>query len=520
MSALKLFPTALAATAGLWCGAAESSGFDWTINKSCAQYVRIENNMLTVDVPHGVTNVCAYATAEIDLSDWMFSMLEAEVMCKAERLERSPRPHRGLKVSLFYFDTSREFQRMRYPNAAAVPQDGGFDWQPLRLSVLFGENPPGTDPKPRLVLGLQQTPGRAIFDLSTFKCRKASPPFPRQDNDYQIKYPEHVLKRGAMRGVMCRGLCRNTEQDVEDLKNYGANLLRLHMNGFTQYVKKHGLKGTLDDWNAWLRMNMDHAEEVLGWLEKRNMMMVLDMHNPPLRTPESRSTVHEKGECADRFVSAWEEIARRFNGRKGLYGYDLINEPAQYGTALPDCDYWNLQRRAAEAIRKIDPEATIIVAANEYSASHAFLYLRALEMDNVIYQVHFYKPFKYTHQGVNGAPRPQKGSEMGYPERARGWTKDYLRECLKPVVDFQRRHGAKIFVGEFSASIYSPGAGRYLSDCIDLFEEYGWDWTYHAFREAIWWDVESVPTENPGERCPNRVNDRFRALFEGFHRVR
>jgi hypothetical protein len=26
-------------------------------------------------------------------------------------------------------------------------------------------------------------------------------------------------------------------------------------------------------------------------------------------------------------------------------------------------------------------------------------------------------------------------------------------------------------------------AAGYLRDCIDLFEEYGWDWTYHAYRE-------------------------------------
>lgn len=507
----------LAASAGLWCGAAESSGFNWTIEKSCAKYVRIENNMLTVDVPHGVTNVCAYATAEIDLSDWMFSVLEAEVMCRVERLERSPRPFRGLRLSLFYFDTSWEYNRVRYPKADA-PEEGSFDWRKLKLTVLFGENPPGTDPKPRLVLGIQQTPGKAVFDLSTFKCERAKPLFPEKDNDYQVKYPDRVMNRGRMRGVMSRGMCRTTEQDIEDLANYGANLLRLHMNGFLKYVDRHRRQENLETWNDWLAENLNHAEQVLGWLEKRGMMMVLDQHNPPLRGEKSNSP-HEVKECADRFVSSWEEIARRFKGRKGIYGYDLFNEPRQYQRALPDCDYWNLQRRAAEAIRRVDPDATIIFAANEYSGTHAFSYLRALEMDNVIYQFHFYKPAKYTHQGVNGAQRPAKGTEMAYPDTAKGWTKDYLRECLQPVVDFRKRHGAKLFVGEFSASAYAPGAGQYISDCIDLFEEYGIDWTYHAFRQgSCWWDVESVPGEKEGTKVPNTDNDRFRALIGGFRR--
>ena len=31
------------------------------------------------------------------------------------------------------------------------------------------------------------------------------------------------------------------------------------------------------------------------------------------------------------------------------------------------------------------------------------------------------------------------------------------------------------------------GRDRHLRDCIDIFVEYGWDWTCHAFRE---WSVE------------------------------
>ena len=46
--------------------------------------------------------------------------------------------------------------------------------------------------------------------------------------------------------------------------------------------------------------------------------------------------------------------------------------------------------------------------------------------------------------------------------------KEKLRTWLKPVVEFQRRHNARIYVGEFSACIYAPGAGQYLRDCISL----------------------------------------------------
>ena len=138
-------------------------------------------------------------------------------------------------------------------------------------------------------------------------------------------------------------------------------------------------------------------------------------------------------------------------------------------------------------------------------------------MDNVIYEVHMYTPGWFTHQGANGAPRPAPGKELAYPNPERGVDKAKLREWLRPVVDFQRRHNARIFVGEFSASIFAPGAGRYLRDCISLFEEFGWDWTYHSFREARWWNVETVIDPATGKSVPNKDNDRFHALVDGFN---
>ena len=49
-----------------------------------------------------------------------------------------------------------------------------------------------------------------------------------------------------------------------------------------------------------------------------------------------------------------------------------------------------------------------------------------------------------------------------------------------------------VYVGEFSAVRWAPGnsAYRYLRDCIRIYERYGWDWAYHAWRESHVWSVE------------------------------
>jgi len=488
-----------------------AGGDGWTVSKGCAKYVRIEGDRLIVDVPPGVTNVCAYATKQIDLSDFAQCMLEARVRCRGENVVRDPRPARGIKLSLHY-DNPVGGGRC-YPFAAA-PEEGAFGWTNLELMVSFGEVPPA---KGSLVLGLQQTSGRVEFDLTSFSCGKAPPLFPLEDNSRQVRYPERIASLPRMRGVMGRGCCQNTEQDIEDLKNYGANLIRLQMNGFgADRPLKNGKAKTLADWDKWFAKNLDHAEEVLGWLEKRGMMMVLDLHNPPLKGYGKDGDVFYVQANADRLISAWREIAARFKGRKGIYGYDIMNEPWQNRRALPDCDYWNLQRRAAEAIREVDPDATIVIESNEWDSPGAFEYLKALDMDNVVYQVHMYRPGAFTHQGANGSARPSVERLLSYPNKEKGWDKDYLRRQLESVRKFQQRHNAKIYVGEFSACIYGPGAGQYLRDCISIFEEYGWDWTYHSFREALWWNVETVIDEATGKPVPNRDNDRFRALVDGF----
>ena len=87
--------------------------------------------------------------------------------------------------------------------------------------------------------------------------------------------------------------------------------------------------------------------------------------------------------------------------------------------------------------------------------------------------------------------------------------------------EFQLRHGAKIYCGEFSAVAWAPGADQYLRDCIDMFEEYGWDWSYHAFREWDGWSVEKTWTGREGDRdifVPDPDTPRRRALLDGFAR--
>ena len=132
-----------------------------------------------------------------------------------------------------------------------------------------------------------------------------------------------------------------------------------------------------------------------------------------------------------------------------------------------------------------------------------------------------YEPGSFTHQGVGweNMKKILDGSLKlrGYP----GWfdnfyyDKNELRKILKPIRDFQLKYNARIYMGEFSAIRFAPGAAQYIQDVIELFEEYGWDWSYHAFREWFNWSVEY--DENPHNNEPAKQDtERKKILLKYF----
>ena len=477
-----------------------------SLSWSLSRFAKIDGDILTVDVPPDCAKEGGSAIAMVDLTPIDAQCFSASVRCRGENISKPFEHWNGLKFQFEFRDVVTG--DTVYPNTRS--RLGSFPEETISVTVADAGS---RLESAKLTLGLQSSSGKVVFDLSTLRIRSGCDIFPTVNQDWQCKYPltvaEAAIHRGDIaprRGAMSPGRRDMTEDDFRTLAEWGATLLRYQMG--PRWDAKAPPDAALAAYLSDLDRRLDHLRDILPWARKYGVWIVVDLHSPPGGRTGSDMAMFYDQRWNEAFVEIWRKIARRFKGRPMIYGYDLVNEPKQSDRAL--CDYWNTQRRAAEAIREIDPDTPIIVEANGYAAASAFSYLSPLAMDNVIYQVHMYEPFAFTHQGIHKGFGPTV-----YPDEEKGWNREYLVKRLAPVREFQRRHGARILVGEFSAVAWAEGAERYLADLISIFNEYGWDWTYHAFRESPCWDVEKEGPSIP-KMVPVPDTPRKRALLDGF----
>lgn len=482
------------------------SGLVWRTHGSA----RIENGVLIAELDK-VGN--AYAQAEIDISAYDGKPYELCATVKAEGIADAPKTCLGYRFAVNYLDMSMGGNRT-WPGGQRIVGDYGPG------EVFFVDRTEKVRRKAFIQIGICSARGKVTCDLSSVRIREPQPLVPVRNAGYKVKYPERVKNLPRMRGVML-GNMRGDAWD--NLQAWGANLVRYQFA-----IRGTGPVTNFEAYAEGFRKNtakeLDSISATLDAAKTHGMKVVLDAHyacggtcskdaGDPLAWNGDWRIFHDK-RFAKLFAWSWQRIAERCKGRTDVvYGYDLMNEPHHTSPAIEGCDLVGLQEKIAHAIRAIDPDTPIIVESM-YCDPGWFRSLSAIGLDNVIYQVHLYYPHDYTHQGIlNSIDRVEY-----WPDAKKGLGRDFLRRSLKPVIDFQKEHDAKIFVGEFSVVSWAPNAEEYMRDCMSIFEELGWDWTFHAFREFQGWSVEheSISRGIGNEHFRRSAsNPRMRVLKEG-----
>lgn len=325
---------------------------------------------------------------------------------------------------------------------------------------------------------------------------------------------------GPYRGANTRPTI--TEQDVKDFAALGGNLLRITCNS-RPLMKKEPPYDFDEESFALL-------DRMLDYCQKYGVRVVIDPHTTPGTEQSTTTSPRDKLWSDSAFhlylVHLWEQIASRYKDRGDIIaGYDLLNEPAIpiSGATNAAADWNALVRRLVKTIRAVDKTHAIIIEPPTIRTSEGKLinrlegmaYLEAPPDPNVVYGPHMYEPHEFTHQGVQGRPEA-----VAYPSviRGRQWDREALEQTLEPVVQFQQKYNVPIFMGEFSAPRWAgEDANRYLRDVVEICENHGWSWAYHAWREWEGWDAEMSNT-NKNDRTRRAATPRLDMLKNFFKR--
>lgn len=368
----------------------------------------------------------------------------------------------------------------RWKDTSPLPRN--FAWRDI--GMIFGVSPDATQGELRL--GLENAFGDVCYSGVQVVVTR-----PKLNRVIAADAAAHLTKKAtAYRGVMSPQQFH--EQDFKDLRKWNVNLVRWQMN-----TSKKRVEGDAE----WIEPLLDQLAKALVAAKENNIKLVVDLHSPPGgREPDATLRFVLQQQYQDQFVDVWQRIARRFKGNPAIYGYDLINEPVQNRPSPEGMKDWlETQVLAAKAVRKIDPDTPIIIETDGWDSPDSYEWLKPVDLPNIIYQVHMYRPGGFTNQGVStdqGITKDQdlRGQKVRYPGMIEGVMTDRetLRSYLQPVRDFQLAYNARIYCGEFSAARWAPGADKWLEDVTSIFEEWGWDYTYHAFREWQGWSLEDA----------------------------
>lgn len=272
-----------------------------------------------------------------------------------------------------------------------------------------------------------------------------------------------------------RSQARMKDEHFRLIKEAGFDHVRINLHPF-RHMGPEPDYALSDEWCA-----------TLDWAVERalasDLMVILDLH-------EFGSMGQRPDENKPRLLAAWRQLAHRYKDAPDTVLFELLNEPSRELTP----EMWNDYLAELLAIvRESNPDRTVIIGPGRFNGIEALPLLALPEDDrNIIVTVHFYEPFRFTHQGAGWAGediRKLSGIEWTGTQEER----DFIRGELARAQQWAEEHDRPILLGEFGAYDEADMASRarWTACVARTAEEYGWSWSYWQFdSDFVVYDID------------------------------
>jgi endoglucanase len=330
-------------------------------------------------------------------------------------------------------------------------------------------------------------------------------------NDFRIKRGtnlSHWLSQSEERGEARRTHIQ--EDDFERLEQLGFDFVRIPIDE-VQFWDEEGNKLP----EAW-----ELLTQALDWSVKHHLRAIVDLHiirshyfNAVNEGGKDANTLFTSEKAQQDLINLWYQLSEVLKGYSNdSVAYEFMNEPV-----AEKHEQWNqLVAKVHAALRKVEPQRTLVIGSNLWQGYQTIKYLRIPENDkNIVISFHYYNPMILTHYGAWWTPLGKYKGKVNYPgiliskedfEAApdsikpelepyltQEWNIDKIRADFKDAIEAAKKYNVQLFCGEWG--VYEPVdrdlAYAWTKDMLTVFDEFNIAWTTWCYDADFgFWDQQ------------------------------
>lgn len=221
---------------------------------------------------------------------------------------------------------------------------------------------------------------------------------------------------------------------------------------------------------------LNRIRQVVDSALKNQLHIIINMHHHDalIENPAGQKT---------RFLAQWRQISEFFSTYSDSLLFEVLNEPN--GALTPAL--WNQYfAEALQVIRQSNPNRTVLAGTANWGGLGGISQLQLPQDENLILTIHYYNPFRFTHQGAEWSGDEAQtwlGTKYYDTETDRQTIQNEFTEALA----FSQNNRIPIHVGEFGAyeKAELESRVRWTTYLARWFEQQGFSWAYWEFSAGF-----------------------------------